>query len=164
MDYINNKKFYEVICEYLKECEKNKEIDIPEYIGECFLKISKKLAGKGNFSGYTFKDEMICDGIENCIIAIKKFNPEKSNNPFSYFTQIIWFAFIRRIQKEKKQTYIKYKSLENFILEESLNDDYNQFNNIDIDHNEKMNEIIKKFEHKELIKKNKSKALEKFME
>lgn len=77
------------------------------------MKIAQHLSYKPNFINYTYKDEMISDGIENCLLYIDNFNPEKSSNPFAYFTQIIYYAFIRRIQKEKKQTYVKYKSLEN---------------------------------------------------
>ena len=86
---------------------------VPNYIGECIMKIAQHLSYKPNFINYTYKDEMISDGIENCLLYIDNFNPEKSSNPFAYFTQIIYYAFIRRIQKEKKQTYVKYKSLEN---------------------------------------------------
>ena len=86
---------------------------VPNYIGECIMKIAQHLSYKPNFINYTYKEEMISDGIENCLLYIDNFNPEKSSNPFAYFTQIIYYAFIRRIQKEKKQTYVKYKSLEN---------------------------------------------------
>ena len=78
---------------------------ISDYIGECFLKIIQNgLSYRPNFINYTYRQEMISDGIENCLQYIHNFNPEKSNNPFiTYFTQIIYYSFIRRIQKEKKQ-------------------------------------------------------------
>ena len=82
---------------------------VTEYIGHCFLEIAENLSKKPNFMNYAFKDEMIGDGIENCLMYCENFDPDKSNNPFSYFTQIIYFAFIRRIQKEKKQVTIKQK-------------------------------------------------------
>ena len=85
---------------------------ISEYLGDCFMKIAQRLSFRPNFINYAFKDDMISDGIENCVQYIKNFNPEKSSNPFAYFTQIIYYAFIRRIQKEKKQLYIKYKTME----------------------------------------------------
>ena len=84
-----------------------KDPPINDYIGECFLKIANHLSYRPNFINYTFRDDMISDGIENCLQYLDNFNPEKSNNPFAYFTQIIYYAFIRRIQKEKKQTTIK---------------------------------------------------------
>ena len=74
---------------------------VSEYIGECFVKIANHLAYKSNFVNYTFREEMILDGIENCITYIDNFNPEKSKNPFAYFTQITYYAFLRRIQKER---------------------------------------------------------------
>jgi DNA-directed RNA polymerase specialized sigma24 family protein len=102
---------------YQKEIKQAKEADeplpiIPEYIGECFLKIANRLSFRPNFINYAFREDMISDGIENCIQYMNNFNPEKSSNPFAYFTQIIYYAFIRRIQKEKKQLYIKYKTMD----------------------------------------------------
>lgn len=85
---------------------------IPEYIGECFLKIATHLSFKPNFVNYTYRDDMISDGVENCLVYILNFDPAKSSNPFGYFTQIIYFAFLRRIQRERKHTYIKYKLME----------------------------------------------------
>ena len=125
--YVNNKEFYRVLVEYQTKrtdaIEANKkEPRVPEYIGRCLFQIATRLATKPNFSGYTYKDEMVSDGIENAIMVLNNFNPEKSTNPFAYFTQIIYYAFIRRIQKEKKQTYIKHKSLENFAMNEALFD------------------------------------------
>jgi hypothetical protein len=119
--YVNNSDFYSALCEYLNEKKIAEQNNlpapiIPKYIGECILKIAYKLASKGNFCNYSYKDEMVSDGIENCINYIHNFNPEKTNNPFAYFTRILWNAYILRIQKEKKQQYIKYKSLENLVI------------------------------------------------
>ena len=106
--YIDNKLFYEKMIDWKKlvdEAEEQGEDRPPvtEYIGECFVKIAEHLAFKPNFMNYPYKDEMIGDGIENCLMYAHNFNPEKSKNPFSYFTQIIYYAFLRRIEKEKKQ-------------------------------------------------------------
>ena len=106
--YVDNKKLYVEMCAYLDSVKEAEEANddkprIPEYIGECLLKISTRLSTKPNFINYTYRDEMISDGIENCVNYLGNFNPEKSSNPFAYFTQIIYYAFIRRIQKEKKQ-------------------------------------------------------------
>ena len=118
--YINNADFLQALVEYKKRKINNPEEPIPNYIGECWMKIAEGLSHKPNFISYTYRDEMISDGIENCLMYFDNFDPEKSNNPFAYFTQIIYYAFLRRIQKEKKQLYIKYKSTEqNGILEES---------------------------------------------
>ena len=112
--YVDNKQFLQAMIEYRKVCDEaeqnNQEIPpVTNYIGECFLKIANHLSYRPNFINYTYKEEMISDGIENCLQYVKNFNPEKSNNPFAYFTQIIYYAFIRRIQKEKKQQVIKRK-------------------------------------------------------
>ena len=112
--YVDNKEFLQAMIEYRKVCveaeQNNQEIPpVTNYIGECFLKIANHLSYRPNFINYTYKEEMISDGIENCLQYVKNFNPEKSNNPFAYFTQIIYYAFIRRIQKEKKQQVIKRK-------------------------------------------------------
>ena len=126
-NYVNNKDLLESLIEYKKACKEaedsGEEIPrVPHYIGECIYMIAKRLATKPNFSGYSYKEDMISDGIENCLQYIHNFDPEKSNNPFAYFTQIIWFAFLRRIQKEKKQLYIRYKSSQNVLSDIQVND------------------------------------------
>ena len=93
---------------------------VSEYIGECFLKIATHLSYKANFINYTFKDDMISDGIENCLTAVEKFDPDRGTNPFAYYTQIVFFAFVRRIQKEKKQQATKYKLLENIDIDQII--------------------------------------------
>ena len=123
--YIDNKKFFQAMVEYknsIKEAEETEEPKprIPDFIGECFMKIAEHLSYKPNFINYTFREDMISDGVENCIQYIHNFDPDKSQNPFSYFTQIIYYAFLRRIQKEKKQLYVRYKSLERAITEDDL--------------------------------------------
>lgn len=117
--YIDNVKFLKEILEYKKTVRKAEKegLDKPgvnNYIGQCFLDIAENLAKKPNFANYHFKDEMISDAVENCIMYTNNFNPKKSKNPFAFFTQIIFFAFLRRIQKEKKQLYIKMKQFEEF--------------------------------------------------
>ena len=123
--YVDNKKFYEALVEYRKKVLEAKENNlekprVTEYVGECFLKIATHLSYKANFINYTFKDDMISDGIENCLTAVEKFDPERGMNPFAYFTQITFFAFVRRIQKEKKQQATKYKLLENIDIDSIL--------------------------------------------
>ena len=115
--YVNNKEFLEALIVFKAKCAAAKEAgeqrpQISNYIGECFLKIATHLSYKPNFVNYMFREDMICDGIENCVQYIENFNPEKSKNPFAYFTQIIYYAFLRRIQKEKRQLEIKNKILD----------------------------------------------------
>jgi len=102
---------YKKIVNEAKEAGKQNP-RIPNYVGECIMKIATHLAYRPNFANYTFREEMISDGIENCLLYINNFNPDKYQNPFAYFTQIIYFAFIRRIQKEKKHLYTKYAAIE----------------------------------------------------
>jgi hypothetical protein len=116
--YVSNKDFLAAMIEYKKTVkesikENKKKPRVPDYIGTCFLKIANHLSYRPNFINYTFRDDMISDGIENCLQYLDNFNPDKSNNPFAYFTQIIYYAFIRRIQKEKKQVTIKHRILMN---------------------------------------------------
>tara|TARA_B100000575_G_scaffold260475_1_gene233484 strand:+ start:1200 stop:1694 length:495 start_codon:yes stop_codon:yes gene_type:complete len=138
--YVNNKEFLAALIRHREDIEiaeirGNEKPRIPRYIGECFLKIATHLSFKPNFVNYMFKEDMISDGIENCVQYIHNFNPEKSQNPFAYFTQIIHYAFLRRIQKEKKQLEIKNKILEKTgyeqvferdTLDDSNYSDYNQ--------------------------------------
>ena len=139
--YVNNKDFLAALEQYAIDIERAKEKglpkpQIPRYIGECFLKIANHLSYKPNFVNYMFKDDMICDGIENCVRYVHNFNPEKSKNPFAYFTQIIYYAFLRRIQQEKKQLEIKNKILEKTNFDEvfDANDldsgNYSDYNSI----------------------------------
>ena len=140
--YVNNKEFLAALIKYRED----KEIAqirglpkpvIPRYIGDCFLKIANHLSFKPNFVNYMFKEDMISDGIENCVQYIHNFNPEKSKNPFAYFTQIIHYAFLRRIQREKRQLEIKNK-----IIEKSgFNEVFDDSNKIDGDNFSEYNSI-----------------------
>lgn len=116
--YIDNEKFCKSMTEWKKKVEEyeesgeDKKPPLSDYIAECFLKIAEHLSHRPNFINYPFREDMIGDGVENCILYAHNFDPEKSSNPFSYFTQIIYYAFLRRIEKEKKQAYIKYKCMQ----------------------------------------------------
>lgn len=110
--YVNNKDFTAAVVEHnlsVKDAVAKGKTPprMTEYIGECIYKIATRLSTRPNFINYTYRDEMICDAIENCLQYINNFNPEKSNNAFAYITQICYYAFLRRIQKEKKQVFIK---------------------------------------------------------
>ncbi len=123
--YVNNKQLLEALIVYREKVAHAKENDLPKpritnYLGECFLKIATHLSYKPNFVNYMFRDDMISDGIENCVQYIHNFDPEKSRNPFAYFTQIIHYAFLRRIQKEKKQLDIKTKIIERSGFDEVM--------------------------------------------
>ena len=120
--YVDNKKFLEAMVIYKDKVSSAKENnrkkpDVTNYIGECFLKIANHLSYRPNFINYTYRDDMISDGIENCLQYMSNFDPNKSTNPFAYFTQIIYYAFIRRIQKEKKQQQVKQKLIQNAGVE-----------------------------------------------
>ena len=120
--YVDNKKFLEAMVIYKDKVNSAKENnrkkpDVTNYIGECFLKIANHLSYRPNFINYTYRDDMISDGIENCLQYMNNFDPNKSTNPFAYFTQIIYYAFIRRIQKEKKQQQVKQKLIANAGVE-----------------------------------------------
>ena len=117
--YINNADFLKALIDYKTRKSENPKEPIPNYIGECWMKIAEGLSHKPNFINYPHREDMIGDGIENCLMYFNNFDPEKSKNPFAYFTQIIYYAFLRRIGKEKKQLYVKYKATEQFgILNE----------------------------------------------
>ena len=123
--YVNNKELLEALIVYRAKVAHAKENDlqkprITNYLGECFLKIATHLSYKPNFVNYMFREDMISDGIENCVQYIHNFDPEKSRNPFAYFTQIIHYAFLRRIQKEKKQLEIKTKIIERTGFDEVM--------------------------------------------
>lgn len=120
-NYVNNPDFLQALIEYKQSCKHAKEAGVelpvvPKYLGECIYHISNRLSTKPNFSSYSFREDMVMDGIENSLLYIHNFDSEKSSNPFAYFTQIIWFAFLRRIAKEKKFFYAKLKSSQALLM------------------------------------------------
>ena len=138
--YVNNKELLEALINYRAEVAVAKAKDLPKprisnYLGECFLKIATHLSYKPNFVNYMFRDDMISDGIENCVQYIHNFDPNKSKNPFAYFTQIIHYAFLRRIQKEKKQLEIKTKIIEKTGYDEVMMVDDSLLSNSSSDYN-----------------------------
>ena len=138
--YVNNKELLQALIVYREKVAHAKENELPKprstnYLGECFLKIATHLSYKPNFVNYMFRDDMISDGIENCVQYIHNFDPEKSRNPFAYFTQIIHYAFLRRIQKEKKQLDIKTKIIERSGFDEVMNVDDNAMSGSSSDYN-----------------------------
>lgn len=115
--YVDNAKLLQALTDHRSRLHLAKEQGkekprLPEYVGECILKIATHLTSRPNFSGYSYRDEMIADAIENCVLYLDNFDPAKSSSPFSYITQICWYASIRRIQKEKKNQYVKYKVIQ----------------------------------------------------
>ena len=171
--YVNNAELLEHLKQYKAQLaqarvEGREEPRIPEYFGECILKIATRLSHKANFINYSYRDDMILDGIENCMQCVDSFNPEVSSNPFSYFTQVIYYAFLRRIAKEKKQSYIKGKLIqempfESFELQGHDEDqDFMNTYNAFIQANQNFDDsFIKKKEKK---KKEKTTSLENFIE
>lgn len=171
--YVDNKQLYAVILEYKAAAQQSEEDgrdkpQIPDYVGKCILQIAQRLSTKPNFINYSYREEMISDGIENCISYFDNFDPSKSDNPFAYFTQIIYYAFLRRIQKEKKQVYIKHKTAENSMLFNELVDqgDDGEFNFSPADFDsENVSDFIKAFEENIDKKKQKrKKGLDMFLE
>jgi len=167
-NYINNKTLYGAMIHYKNDLQHALEHDadkpvVPRYIGESILLICNNLAKKPNFSGYTYKQDMISDGVIDCVAAVDKFDPDKTNNPFAYFTQIAWNAFLRRIQKEKKQTYIKHKNFENSHLFSEINE---EGYTTQLKSNDYSSDIVKSFEEKLTKPKKEGKLIgvEKFSE
>lgn len=179
-NYINNKEFLNALIEYQNDQKIAKENnhpppEIPEYIGMCILKIAENMGKKKNFYQYTYKDDMIGDAIENCIRYLNSFNPEKSDNPFAYFSLVVHRAFLRRIEAEATQSYVKYKSLGNKTM--SLYTESQDKKNLDMINDimtDTSYDIIEKFEEKvsrkkrilkeKRLEKQKQKNLEVFME
>lgn len=164
--YIDNNTLLKDLIEYCKQYRKYKKSPeteekpkVPESVGKAIVDIAHNLSHMPKFNGYTFKDEMIGDAIINCLMYIDNFNPNKSKNPFSYFTQIIYYAFVRRIKAEKKHSYIKHKSFEDFYLNSnlSLEDRKHIKKTVKIDH-ERVTDLIESVE-KTFTKKKKGDIL-----
>lgn len=169
--YVDNKKFHQAIIEYhekVKEAEAlgKEKPRIPNYVGECIYKIAENLSTKPCFMNYSFRDEMISDGVENCILYFNDYNPHYKGatnaptiNPFAYFTQIIYYAFLRRISKEEKSRYTVYKNYQEMMCttDASLMTD-SDGNRLQPHSNyDNINTFMNKFEKREQEKKDKRK-------
>jgi hypothetical protein len=170
--YVDNKRFYSEIVEYRKKLTEARDAGledprITDYIGECIWKIAEKLSTKPCFASYSFREEMVSDGIENCILYFKDYNPEIGQNPFAYFTQVIYYAFLRRISKEEKNRYAMYKSFQENIINQH---DTNLLRDGDGNHllptsmYDNINDFMSRFEKKEEIKKAKRKQAKEGLE
>ena len=170
--YVNNKEFTAAGAEHnaavvLAEEEGKTPPQMSNYIGECIYKIATRLSTRPNFINYTYRDEMICDAIENCIQYIKNFNVEKSNNAFAYITQICYYAFLRRIQKEKKQVFIKQQVISDITMEtfETIDGDTTGMTNTNVEWmQDNMNHVNYEPRKSKRKKTTKTKGLDKFTE
>lgn len=120
-NYVNNRQLYECIADYALrrrelEAAGKPRPPIPDYAGECIYMICNRMGTRYNFRGYSFREDMVGDAIADCVYGFYLFDPDRFRNPFGYFTQIAWMAMVRKISTEKKQTYLKYKSLQNAYL------------------------------------------------
>lgn len=171
VNYVNNRDFCNALKEYKNKVNAAKELGkerprVPEYVGECLMKISKGLARKPNFSGYSYIEDMQFDAIENCLKYIDNFDPHRINpefpeklaNPFAYFTQIMHFAFLRRMEKEKKQHYAKIMGLQNLLIETDLNGEHLNRKDFEMFDNEITSTFVKNFEAN--VEKKKTKKVE----
>lgn len=157
VDYVNNQDLFLEMLRYKTKYDECKEKGltpppVSNYIGECILLIANRLANNKSFIGYSsqWKEEMISDGIENIIQYLHNFDPDKTNNPFAYFTQIIWYAFLRRLEKEKKQQYVKAKNLQTLFTMDALNGELVSKSTMS---GEALNDLIDTFENKKKNKK-----------
>jgi hypothetical protein len=179
--YVDNTKLYEEILAHKQRVAEAREKGLPEprlpnYIGECIWKIAEKLSTKPCFINYSYRDEMVSDGIENCLMYFNDYdpsynasnNPDYKPNPFAYFTQIIYYAFLRRIGKEEKNRYIIYKNFQHTIIHGTPNGsvDTGSYSSFDDDAEtftpkmyDNINDFMDRFEKKEAIKKEKRKQV-----
>lgn len=170
--YVDNQKFLEEIVDYKKKVVEAKEKGlekprVSEYMGKCIYLIAENLSHKPRFMNYSFRDELVSDAIENCFLYFDNFNPNISQNPFAYFTQIIYYAFHRRISKEEKNRYIIYKKFQESVLDTSdaaLMVDADDQHLISSTMYDNLNEFIKKFEGREAEKKEKRKQVKQGLE
>lgn len=171
-NYIDKKKFHVEMTAYriaAMEAESNgkPKPKINNYIGECFVLLCENLSRRPNFVNYSYREEMVGDGIENCLAAVDNFNPnEQKQNPFGYFSLIAWRAFVRRIQKENKANYVKHKMIHTSGLYDAMYDNQNWDGVLPMDmaNNDVSNRIVENFESKMIKKKaTKVSGVEKFL-
>ena len=162
--YVNNEEFFQAIVEHRKKLDLAKSLGLEEprisdYLGMCIYKIADRLSTRPCFVNYSFRDEMISDGVENCISCFNNFDPNYIRNPFAYFTQVIYFAFLRKIEEEEKARYSKYKSFQRVGSDPNLLVDDDGISILTIQNYDNINEFIDRFEKKMEIKKQKRKEL-----
>jgi hypothetical protein len=165
--YVDNKIFFAEIVKYKQKVAEAKELGIeepriPEYIGECIFKIAEKLSTKPCFINYSYRDEMISDGYLNCIQYFKDYNPDIGQNPFAYFTQVIYYAFLRRISSEEKNRYTIYKNFQETIVSNYGSDlllDSDDKHLLPTQMYDNINDFMNRFEKKEAAKKEKRKQV-----
>ena len=173
--YVDKKELYRAIVEYKNNCKVAEDEGlpkpkIPEYIGDCILKIATNLSYRYNFIRYPYRDEMIADGVENCILYFDNFDTDKYSNPFGYFTTILYYAYTRRIMKEKKQLYVRHKLTMKHIDEGLYDQMLHEEEGVDLQVNldtEYMNDFVKNFEEslvKKRDKRSKKRGVEEFYE
>lgn len=166
--YVNNKDLLKALADYKEKIKKDPNTPIPDYIGECFLLIAEGFSHKPNYINYSFREEMVADAVENCLMYFHNFDPEISQNPFAYFTQITYFAFLRRIEKEKKELYVKYKSVQNAgIFDEQHLLELGDGTSMQFEMYDNLSEFIENFEEGKRKKKevvNNKKGLDNFLE
>lgn len=172
--YVDNKKLQQAMVEYIGACNEAAAAGlprprVPEYIGACILKISTKFSYSAkysaNFVGYPFREDMVMDGVETCIRYCHNYDPVNFQNPLAYFTQTIYYAFLNRIQKEKKYLYVKFKAVQNQrehgIMADSQEHEELASFGVDIqENNEYMNDYIRSYEKRAETKKNDKKKKE----
>lgn len=164
-NYVNNAKLLEDLREYKRLLNEGKKPKISNYVGKCIMLIAENLATMPKFHNYSFKDEMIADGIENVILYIYNFDPDKYNNPFAYITKIVYYAFLRRIAKEKKHLYVKYKSASNYGIFDAVTNTEANSGTAPFEMYDNLSKFIEDFETKRKDKKDsKVKGVEKFVE
>lgn len=170
-NYVDNKQFLQAIIEYKAKCAEAEAAGlprprIPEYIGWCLLKIATKFSFSAsynkNFIGYPFREDMVMDGVETCCRYFHNFDPSKTSNPFAYFTQIIYYSFLNRIQKEKKYLYTRFKAIQNqrelgIMADSQEHEELASFGVEIQDNNEYMNDYIRSFEKNTSKKKDEKK-------
>lgn len=170
--YVSNAELFAALKKYKQdrlEAEENglPKPRIPEYVGTCIFQIATRFSYRPNFINYTYRDEMVADGIENCITYLNNFDPDKSKNPFAYFTQIIYYAFLRRIQREKKQVYVRHKVFQQKIIDGTMHtlEEHSAIEDLNIDFSndtDYMNNFVEMFEEKIEAKKQSKKKKDLF--
>ena len=125
-DYLNNANFCAVLVKWNSERKIDPSILMPNYLGECFIKIVNNYGNRNNFSGYTYLEDMKAEALVLCIKYGHNFNPEISSNAFSYFTQLTHNCFLQVLKKEKQQQELRFQ----LVKEGTINSEAYDYNNI----------------------------------
>lgn len=130
--YVNNREFTLALDKYARACkeaeENNKELPVmSRYLGESIMRMANRLATSPRFRNYSYREEMISNGVLAAVKYAHRFDGDRFDNGFAYVTQILFSHFIITIKSEKKKYETNLKLIQNAAAGLFAVDGYEEF-------------------------------------